>query len=151
MPERPERMRRNGRAEDPSFEPSEKLFRRYLQSHYINGHFSNNGLSLDTPPSVSREKYSQPADVLFDEADEFANWGVLSFRVVDVPQTLPPDSAQYRFWPKHSPFEVNYAHAEIWCDRIIGTDAYVKPTPSIRKLFRALLSQRVVIEIAAVV
>lgn len=151
MPERPERMRRNGRPEDGSFKLNEKLFRRYTQSHYINGQFSNTGFSFNTPPSVSREKYSQAADVLFSEADKFANWGVLSFRVEDLPRSFPPEVPQYAFWPKHRPLEDNYAHSEVWCDRIPETGEYVKPSSSIRKLFRALLSQRVVVEIAAAI
>jgi hypothetical protein len=151
VPERPERIRRNGRDEDQSFDSSEKLFRRYTQSHYINGQFSNTGLSFNTPPSVNRERYSQPADALFSEANEFANWGVLSIRVEDLPPSFPVQDPQYSFWPKHRPLEDNYAHSEVWSDRVPPTGEYVKPAPSIRKLFRTMLSQRVVVEIAAAI
>lgn len=151
MSERPERMKRNGRPEDPVFSSGEKLFRRYTQSHYINGQFSNTGFSFNTPPSVNREKFSEPADVLFSEADEFANWGVLSFKVDDLTRTFPPEAPLYSFWPRHRPLEDNYAHSEVWCDRLPATGQYVKPSPSIRKLLRTMLSQRVIVEIAAAI
>ena len=151
MPDRPERFRRNGRGEDQSFDAGEKLFRRYTQSHYINGQFSNTGFSFNTPPSVNRERYSEAADVLFSESDEFANWGVISFRVDDLPQSFPRETPQYKFWPVHRPLEDNYSHSEVWTDRIPQTGQYVKPSSSVRKLFRAMLSQRVVVEIAAAV
>ena len=110
MPERPERMRRNGRPEDQSFEASEKLFRRYTRSYYFNGQFSNTGFSFSSPQSVNREKYSQPEDVLFSETNEFANEGVLSFKVEDLPAAFPTHDPRYTFQPKHIPLEIDYAH-----------------------------------------
>lgn len=151
MPERPGRMRRNGRPEDPAFSPLEKLFRRYTRDHYINGQFSNTGFAFTSPQSVNRQKYSEPTDVLFSETDEFATWGVLSLKTADLPSSFPEDNPQYSFFPKHVPMEDNYAHSEVWCDRIPLTGEYVRPSKPMSKLFRAVLSQRVVIEIAATV
>ena len=151
MPDRPNRMRRNGRGEDPAFDPTEKLFRRYTRTHYINGQFSGTGFAFDSPPSVNRQKYSEPGDVLFSETDEFAEWGVLSFKVADIPASFSPENPQYGFFPKHMPMEDNYAHSEVWSDKLPNTGAYVKPSSQIRKLFRAALAQRVVVEIAATI
>jgi hypothetical protein len=147
--ERPARLRRNGRAEDPAFEAAEKLFRRYKRDQFVGGKFSNMGLSLKDPPSVNRQKYSEPSDVIFSEASEFEKWGVLSFQVQHLPRSLPPEAPAHVFSPRHVPLENNYAHSEVHCDRVSPTGAYVEPPPAIRKLFRATLSQRVVIEIEA--
>jgi len=151
VPERPDRMRRNGRPEDQAFQATEKLFRRYTRAHYMNGQFSNTGFAFDSPQSVNREKYSEITDVLFSETEEFANWGVLSFMVKDLPSSFPSDDPRYTFFPMHVPMEDNFAHSEVWCDNVPPTGVYLKPSKSVRKLFRTLLSQRIVVEIVATV
>jgi len=65
-------MKRAGRPEDPVFADVEKLFRRYKSEHIIEGSFTGVGLSFKNAPSLNREKYSEPQDVLFSET------GVLS-------------------------------------------------------------------------
>jgi hypothetical protein len=140
-------MKRNGRLEDAVFQPSEKLFRRYKGEHFIGGKFTNMGLSFKHPPSVNRQKYSESSDVIFSETDEFAQWGVLSFQVQHLPATFPSGQPEYSFFPKHVPLEDNYAHSEIYCDCVPASGSYVEPRSEIRKLFRATLSQRVVVEI----
>jgi hypothetical protein len=142
-------MRRNGRAEDQIFAATEKLFRRYTRAHYINGQFSNTGFAFNSPQSVNRQKYSELADALFSETDEFLNWGVLSFKTEDLPASFPPDNPRYSFFPRHVPMEDNYAHSEVWCDSVPAAGAYIKPSNLTRKLFRTVLSQRVVVEIVA--
>lgn len=137
-------MRRNGRAEDQIFGATEKLFRRYTRAHYMNGQFSNTGFAFTSPQSVNRHKYSEISDALFSETNEFANWGVLSFKAEDLPASFPPDEPRYGFFPKHVPMEDNYAHSEVWCDSLPVTGSYIKPSSGIRKLFRTVLSQRIV-------
>jgi hypothetical protein len=151
VPERPERMRRNGRPEDQEFAPTEKLFRRYTREHYINGQFSNVGFAFTSPQSLNRQKYSEPVDVLFSETGEFASWGVLSFKAGDLPTSFPADNPRFTFFAKHVPREDNYAHSEVWCDSLPATGKYVMPNKQVKKLFRASLSQRIVIEIAATI
>jgi len=142
-------MRRRGRAEDQSFEASEKLFRRYTRAHYVNGQFSNTGFAFNSPQSVNRQKYGEPTDTLFSETDEFAEWGVLSFKTEDLPALFPPDDPRYSFFPRHVPMEDNYAHSEVWCDSVPASVRYVKPNSGTRKFFRTVLSQRVLVEIVA--
>ena len=150
MPDRPDRMRRNGRPVDQDFHPGEKLFRRYAADHLIEGQFSPIGLSFDpTPPSVNREKYSEPPDVLFSETNDFANWGVWSVKAGDLLSAFPEIEPTFSFYPKHTPMEDNYAHSEIWSDQIPPTGSYAKQSRSVRKLFRTFLCQRIVIEIVA--
>jgi len=148
--ERPDRMKMDGRPQDNHFELTEKLFRRYAQVHYINGQFSNAGFQFPRQ-SVNRQKYSQAEDVLFDERGTYRDWGVLSFRVDDLPSRFPTEEPRYTFSPRHQPVEDNYAHSEVWCDRLPTTGQYVEPSPQVKKLFRAVLSQRITIEIVATV
>ena len=151
MPELPDRLRRNGRAVDPVFDPPEKLFRRYRREHYVNGQFSGLGLRINIPPSTNREKYSAAEDVLFSANDEFAGWGVLSLRALDVTIGLPENLPSYDFSCKHVPLEDNYSHSEIWCDSIEPTGGHIEPDSRVKKLFRAMMGQRARIEIEATV
>jgi hypothetical protein len=145
----PERLRTNGRAADPVFEGAEKLFRRYLREHLVNGQFSNAGFRLSRPNSVNREKYSLVEDVLLSLDDRHVGSGVWSLRVEDLPAEFPPEKPQISVFPQHLPVDENYAHSEIWCDRIERTGQHVEPNNETKKLLRAILSQRVHIEIAA--
>ena len=135
-------MKRNGRPEDPVFEVAEKLFRRYKSDHIVNGSFTGVGLSFKSAPSVTRQRYSRPEDVLFSEADEFENWGVVSLPSArSTPSPLPPENPRYNLGPKHVPLEDNYAHSEIHCEGIPPL-GYVEPASPIRKILRATLGQR---------
>jgi len=147
----PDRLRRNGRPEDQEFLPEERLFRRYRREDYLGNQFSGLGFAFPKQ-SVNRGKYSNPEDVLFSNTDEFEGWGVLYFRAQDLPLRFPPDVAQYTFYPRHVPDDEMYPHSEVWCDRLPQTGAYVEPaSKSVRKLFRAFMSQRVRVEIEAAV
>jgi hypothetical protein len=123
VPERPDRMKRNGRAEDQEFQATEKLFRRYMREHYVNGQFSNTGFAFTSPQSVNREKYAEPADVLFSEMDEFADWGVLSFKCEDLPNSFPPENPQYKFatWSRAMVWERTVISRSQWTSSNSGT------------------------------
>lgn len=148
MPELPDRLKRNGRAEDQAFEPGERLFRRYKREHYVERQFSNLGFAFPRQ-SINRSKYSEPADVLFSLTDAFQGWGVLVFTVEHLPPEFPIEEPAYTFFACHVPEEDNYSHTEVWCDRLPRTGNYTVPTRPVRKLFRTWLSQRVGIEIEA--
>jgi hypothetical protein len=145
-------MYRRNRPEDRVFGPDELLFRRYLQSHWIDGSFSPLGFRFaeNSGQSVNRQKYSEPEDVLFLNGTFDDEWGVLEFAVRDIPQKLSEDPAPaFVFFPKHVPEELNFAHSEVWVwsDREEGTGGYAAPSKAVRKLLRAKLSQRVTIRI----
>lgn len=143
------RLQRRGRVEDPEFAATERLFRRYKGEHFVHGQFANMGLPFRTPPSVNREKYSVPDDVLISKSDEFMGWGVLSFSAGDVPPSFPPELPTYTFFPQHKPMDDNYGHSEVHCDTLPMTGGYVEPGAKVRKLVRTFLSQRIQIEIVA--
>jgi hypothetical protein len=147
-------LNREGRPEDPEFQPAEKLFRRFQRRHLAGGEFSGVGLSFkkgDTPdaPSVNREKYSEARDVLLPEEERtFVGWGVLSWRVQQIPTSLPLNRPEFTIRPKHKPLDDNYAHSEIHCARL-NTDELCEPNKEVRKLLRTTLGQRANIEIEA--
>lgn len=130
--------------------PEERLFRRYRREDYLDNQFSGLGFAFPKQ-SVNREKYSEPSDVLFSTTDEFEGWGVLYFRVQDLPIEFPPHNGRYTLFPKHTPEDEMYPHSEVWCDALPVTGQYVEPSKGVKKLFRAFLSQRVEVEIEATV
>ena len=150
MADLPDRLRRSGRPEDQEFLPGERLFRRYRCEDFVDNQFSGLGFAFPRQ-SVNREKYSGPTDVLYSRTNESKGWGVLYFRVQDLPLEFPPNSRERTFFPRHMPEEEMYPHSEVWCDRLPLTGRYVEPSPGVKKLFRAFLSQRVEIEIEATV
>jgi hypothetical protein len=143
-------MMANGRPADQDFAAEERLFRRYKAEHYIAGQFTGLGLRLSNAPSVNRERYSVPEDVIFSETDEFAEWGVLSWRVQDVLLALPEAAPQYAFRAVHVPLENNYAHSELVCSSAQEPNgAHVEPNSGTKKLFRTLMGQRAIVVIQA--
>jgi len=123
------------------------MYRRYAKKDYEIGVVLNIGLS--SAPSVNREKYSQPADVLLSTSDEYADLGVLSFAVQDIPPQLLDENPSHLFFPQHVPEEVNYSHSEVWCNRIGQPGVHIKPSNLVKKMFRTLLGQRAIVEIDA--
>jgi hypothetical protein len=147
----PDRLKANGRAEDQVFTLDEKLFRRFRSEHYLEGQLTNVGLPLSNPPSTNRSKFSLAEDVLISEADEFLGQGVLSWTVQDIPNEIAGQQFRVTMFPRHMPEANNYAHTELWCDRVPQTGAHVVPSKQAKKLIRAILSQRARIEIPATV
>jgi hypothetical protein len=141
-------MLRMGRPEDPDFSQDEALYQRYLKDHLIDGFFSPAGVRCPKQ-SVNRGKYSEPEDVVFSETALYAGWGVLHYLVRDLNPALG-DNPAFSFFPKHDPLDDNYAHSEIWADRIPPTGGCVTPSKTAKMAFRAHLSQRVRIDVLAV-
>jgi hypothetical protein len=147
---RPERMLRNGRAEDQIFDQDELLYRRYFSDHLHNNMIVDASFSFPGT-SVNRAKYSQPEDALFSDDEDFDGWGVLEFAVKSIPAQLE-DGQGVRFvcFPKHVPEQHNYSHTEIWCEREERRGELANPSSATKKKFRAILSQHVRVRIAAV-
>jgi hypothetical protein len=114
-----------------------------MSEYFIDGAFTNIGLPFGSPPSVNRDKYSKPEDVLFSESGQFDGWGVLAFVVAEFPGPVSASNCQYLLVPRHVPLEENYAHSEIWCNKVPGTTEHVDAPKTVKKLYRAQLSQRV--------
>jgi hypothetical protein len=133
-------MFREGRPADQVFKPKELLFRRYLKEHFADGQIPD--AYFNFPPSLNRQKYSEPRDVIFSEDGCFDGWGVLEYRVDQMSFDLVHESAGYSFFPKHTPDEANYSHTEIHCRRESDQRPEVHPNKAVRKKYRAKLSQQ---------
>jgi hypothetical protein len=142
-------MRTGNRKPDPEFTPTERLFRRYLPSHFQNGEFTGLAFSLTNPMSVNRGKYSEASDAVFSETDEWAAFGVVSFQVRHIPPKLPLADPVFRFVVMHTPLRDNYSHSEICCHRISDPGKHTRPSTGVRKLLRTELSRGLVWEIRA--
>jgi hypothetical protein len=63
--------------------------------------------------SVNRGKYSLPHWVRL-LGDEYCDWGVIGFRVDDIPGVMQHLGVQiFRFRPMHVPQKYNYPHSEV--------------------------------------
>src|SRR5258708_496291 len=147
-------MYRNGRPEEDHCPPEEFLFRRYLREHWVGGQFSGVGLRFaeDSGISVSRARFSEPEDTLFSQTGEFNGWGVLEFKVMDVPPEIEVLHVAFSFFMRHVPYDDNYSHSEIWSsDTRVPTGTYVQPTPAVRKQFRAIIGQRMRVRIESAI
>ena len=123
------------------------MYRRYVKNDYEVGVVLN--VSLSSAPSVNREKYSRAEDALLSPTDEYEGRGVVSFAVEDIPVQLLAEGPSYTFFPQHVPDAANYAHSEVWCNRIGQPGKHVKPGTLVKKMFRTLLGQRARVEIEA--
>lgn len=117
MAEMPPELLTRDRSVDPDFADEELLYRRFHPSHLDGAEIAIDAVELPDM-SVNRSKYSRPEWVIWDEA--FEGWGVLAFRVRDI----PPDRIvwhagviPYTLEPRHMPLKYNYPHTEVWVFR----------------------------------
>jgi len=112
MAEIPNEMMTQGRPVDPVFQDDERLFRRFHPDDLEDGGISSDAVELPDM-SVNRSKYGPPEWLLLDE--EFEDWGVLSFRVDQIPvELIHNGQTHYTFLPQHVPHRRNYPHSEVW-------------------------------------
>jgi len=146
--ERPFRMMRSGRAEDQDFSPSELMYRRYLQDDFEGESFRPARFSF--PPSLNRQRYSEPEDVIFSETGEFDDCGVLECSVEQLSVRLLDDrNVEYGFVPVHRPEENNYSHSEIWAKSSQSNAPTPQPSKVARKMYRTFASKLLKVKIEA--
>jgi hypothetical protein len=142
----PQRLLCNGRAPEPDFSPTEKLFFRIppLQQDEESFDFLEPAKIPPVPFSVNRERFSEPADVVFLHSPD---WGIGFFRVQDIPPVIESESGiKFEFRVEHLPLDDetgnNYAHAEVKVYRD-GVEVTNKQLGShVKAVFRELLSKR---------
>jgi hypothetical protein len=141
-------MLRHGRTEDPNFSPSELMYRRYVLDDFEGENFKPARFSF--PPSLNRERYSEPEDVVFSETGQFDEHGVLECEVEKLSLAVRDDrEMDYSFVPVHRPEDSNYSHSEIWAD-CTQTQVRTDSPPRIaRKKYRTIISKLVRVRIAA--
>lgn len=111
MPDFPPELAQGTRQPDQDFDGNEQLFRRFPPDYGSDPDVD----AVELPDiSVCRGKYSRPEHVLCSSHNAYAGWGVLQFRVKDVPRSIKYagyDACHSRV--VHVPFQRNYAHTEI--------------------------------------
>ena len=150
-----------GRPVVDQFDRNEQLFRRFRKEHLINGMVAAAALHFpkteeQSGQSVNRSRFGRPQDALWHEEDDtrYEGWGVFQFPVSCLPAELICSDTKrcYTFFPKHRPLPKNYAHSEVWCDRLPRSNShYEKPTSLVRKELRAIISQNVTVVCPATV
>lgn len=136
---------------DDSFTPNERLFRRVPPRFFVASPAKGDEVLLNDIAfprfSVNREKYSKPEEVL---QPDWPTWGIVSFRVADVPRMLahPETGRVFTFRVEYAPEPTNKAHSEV---RTYEGDALAVREPSkfIKVKFRALLREKAVLLRAA--
>lgn len=113
MADVPPEMMTMGRHPDPVFADDELLYRRFSPENLDGNDVSLAAFELPDM-SVIREKYGGPRYLLLD--DEFAGWGVVAFRVRDIPprRAIWHGPLVYTLEPHHVPLKYNYPHSEVW-------------------------------------
>lgn len=139
--ERPPRMMRNGRPAEQQFKPEELMYRRYVEDDFEGGYFRPTRFSF--PPSLNRQRFSEPEDVIFSETGEFDEYGVLECSVAELSVRIVDDhKREFAFVPVHRPEETNYSHSEMWADCIQTAKRVEEPSKITKKLYRTLVSER---------
>lgn len=88
--------------------------------------------------SVNRGKYSEPKDVLIPS---WPNFGIVAFRVGDVPPSVSSSGITYDFKVEHVPCECNYSHSEVRTYKD-GKRPRKVNNQIVKKKFRQILSER---------
>ena len=143
MPELPTAMLRNGRSKDQDFRPDEYLYRRVP---LVLWDFT--GVDIDAielpDMSVVRSKYGHPEWARL-ESDECIHWGVIGFRVGDIPaKLLHLGVFTWTFGPRHVPLEENYPHSEVWAfENSTHVSAKNRLDPQLHLRWREMLLRRI--------
>lgn len=114
MADLPAAMLKNGRQADQGFQPEEYLYRRVPLVLWDDGDDPIEIDAIELPDmSVMRGKYGHPEWTRLQD-DEFAEWGVIGFRVQDIPpKLLHLGVFVWTFHPRHMPLHNNYPHSEV--------------------------------------
>lgn len=107
-------MLKGSRQEDQYFSPEEYLFRRVPLELWDDPADDIDVDAIELPDmSVMREKYAEPRWVRL-EREEYANWGVIGFRVGAIPANLMHLGVfAWLFRPAHRPYRKNYPHSQV--------------------------------------
>jgi hypothetical protein len=137
--DRPTRMMRNGRDEDQQFDHNELMYRRYIEDDFDGGYFRPTRFPF--PPSLNRQRFSEPEDVKFSETGLFDEHGVLECSVANLSLRVIDDhQLEYCFIPIHCPEDDNYSHSEMWADCTQTGKRNAEPSKIAKKKFRTIAS-----------
>lgn len=127
----------------PDFDELECLYLRYGAGAFLEGQLAPGSIRFPKT-SVNRASLSEPEDALFAEDGRYNGWGVVQFRVSDLPSRIEQDHGPaYVFFMRHVPLSDNYSHSEIWSDQDPSTGDYREPSKTVKFEFRIKLVQRI--------
>jgi hypothetical protein len=113
MAEVPSAMLREGRPVDGEFKADEFLYRRVSPSNWDGTEVELDAINLPDM-SVLRAKYAHPEWARLED-DDYADWGVVGFRVREIPTNLVHLGVfLWTFEARHRPIKRNYPHSEVW-------------------------------------
>ena len=124
---------------DPVFSPDEQLYQRCKKVHLDPGGRPTPAALPSPAYSVNRGKFGPAEDVLLP-AELYAEYGIFSYRVGDLPAPVAEAGLQYSFSVLHLPEPLNYHHSEVHT-MCAGADM-TKPAPKqVKKYFRTLIAR----------
>jgi hypothetical protein len=113
MPDLPEFMLKGGRPADPDFSPDERLYRRVPPRLWEDDDVALDAIEFPDM-SVTRQKYGPPEAARWDDRCVHRDWGIIGFRVADIPADLPFQGCFiYHMEAHHAPVKYNYPHSEV--------------------------------------
>lgn len=116
------------------------MYRRYVEDDFDGGLFRP--ARFPFPPSLNRQRYSEPQDVIFSVTGEFDQHGVLECSVSALSLRLSDDrQTEFTFVPIHLPEEDNYSHSEMWANCTQTGECNEEPSRIARKMHRTKVSQ----------
>jgi hypothetical protein len=154
--------------EDQLFDDQEKLFRRVMPSHFVDGRASLAGIksTVSYPekspdlarhvksPSSVREKYGTAEDArqphCAEGRQDVSSYGVFSVRVGELPKAVNTESRKiFDFYPFHHPTDTCPGHTLIHCCELGNSSPhYDDPTQDAKNKLRATLFQKQFVELA---
>ncbi len=142
---------------DPIFASEEFLYRRVPKDTWGDSDmWEDEDIDLDCiefpDMSVTRQKYDPP-DAARWERGRHVDWGVIGFRVGDIPGSIPFQGAFiYKMRPVHKPERRNYPHSEVQVfesrrddpqtETHVGEETMPGVTPGARQEWRELLRRK---------
>lgn len=147
-----DRVHRNGREVDQSFDPEESLFRRFPKAGLLHGKpvaLTTISFAADSGISVNRSKYSEPQDVLEPDCCNGVyrpECVVLDIHNCELPQEIAATDNTgrvFRFRMVHRPGDTCFAHSEVWCNQQGDVhQAYEEPPKHVKNLFRGEVARQ---------
>ena len=141
--ERPLRMFRNGRPDNPTFHEDERLYFRVKPANATNGQIELTEIRYPDF-SVNREKYGEPEDVVYG----YSGFAIAYFLVKDVPEAETPANSEFTYdfvvvhCPEEKVGEENFAHCEVRSRRNGVFNRELKLPKTVKSRYRQALAER---------
>ena len=116
MVDYPEELLSKGRPAVPDFPLNEILYRRFPPEEYLKGRFVYERIympDLSVNRTFSKRRSKEKAGWLLLLENSEGRFGVVGFRVEDVPTPRYSNGIEYQIRPVHRPLRRNYPHSQL--------------------------------------